>query len=66
MADNNEKILPVIRLLLAAFFGLLVVLAVQLFFLVSRANSTLRIQRGDQHRVEQTFSWFREDSRSVV
>jgi hypothetical protein len=34
MADNNEKVLPVIRLLLVAFFGLLLVLAVQLFFLV--------------------------------
>ena len=53
MADNNEKVLPVIRLLLVAFFGLLLVLAVQLFLLVSRANSTLRIQRVDQHRIVQ-------------
>jgi hypothetical protein len=39
MADDNDKILPVIRLLLAAFLGLLFVLVLQLFFLVSRANA---------------------------
>lgn len=54
MADNNEKILPVIRLLLIAFFGLLLVLAVQLFLLVARANSTAQIQVVHQHWVAQT------------
>jgi hypothetical protein len=39
MADNEEKILPVIRLLLVAFFGLLFVIALQLFLLVSGANA---------------------------
>lgn len=39
MADNDEKILPVIRLLLVAFFGLLFVIALQLFLLVSGANA---------------------------
>jgi hypothetical protein len=35
MSDNNEKILPILRLLLIAFFGLLLVLALQLFLLVN-------------------------------
>ena len=47
MADDNDKILPVIRLLLAAFLGLLFVLVLQLFFLVSRANAaTVNIRAG--------------------
>lgn len=61
MADNNEKVLPVIRLLLVAFFGLLLVLAVQLFLLVSRADSTLRIQRVGQYRVVQITSSLHEN-----
>ena len=36
MSDNDEKILPVLRWLLIAFFGLLLVLALQLFLLVTR------------------------------
>lgn len=39
MSDSDEKILPVIRLLLVAFFGLLFVLALQLFLLVTGANA---------------------------
>jgi hypothetical protein len=39
MSDNNEKILPVIRWLLAAFLGLLLMLALQLLFVVSGANA---------------------------
>ncbi len=39
MSDNNEKILPLLRLLLIAFFGLLLVLALQLFLLVTRADA---------------------------
>src|SRR5262245_4306340 len=39
MPDNDEKVLPVLRLLLVAFFGLLFVLALQLFLLVTRANA---------------------------
>jgi hypothetical protein len=49
MADDNDKILPVIRLLLAAFLGLLFVLVLQLFFLVSRAITqprTVNIRAG--------------------
>jgi hypothetical protein len=43
MVDNNEKILPVLRLLLVAFFGLLFVIAVQLFLLVTGANAGITI-----------------------
>ena len=46
MSDNDEKILPVLRLLLIAFFGLLLVLAFQLFLLVTRAaaaTTTIRV-----------------------
>jgi hypothetical protein len=43
MSDNNEKILPVLRLLLVAFFGLLFVIAVQLFLLVTGANAGITI-----------------------
>ena len=39
MSDNNEKVLPVVRLLLVAFFGLLFVIALQLFLLVTGANA---------------------------
>jgi hypothetical protein len=39
MSDSDEKILPVIRLLLVAFFGLLFVIALQLFLLVTGANA---------------------------
>ena len=39
MSDNDEKILPLLRLLLIAFFGLLLVLALQLFLLVTRADA---------------------------
>jgi hypothetical protein len=39
MADNDEKVLPVLRLLLVAFFGLLFVLALQLFLLVTHARA---------------------------
>jgi len=40
MPDNDEKILPVLRLLLVAFFGLLFVLALQLFLLVTHAHAS--------------------------
>ena len=40
MSHNKEKILPVIRLLLAAFLGLLLMLALQLAFVVSGAKAT--------------------------
>ena len=47
MSDNDEKILPVLRLLLIAFFGLLLVLAFQLFLLVTRAAAaTTTIRAG--------------------
>ena len=48
MSDNNdEKILPVLRWLLIAFFGLLLVLALQLFLLVTRADAaTTTIRAG--------------------
>jgi hypothetical protein len=46
MSDSDEKILPVIRLLLVAFFGLLFVLALQLFLLVTGANAGIT----DAHR----------------
>jgi hypothetical protein len=39
MSDNDEKVLPVLRLLLIAFFGLLLVLALQLFLLVTGAKA---------------------------
>jgi hypothetical protein len=39
MSDNNEKVLPVLRLLLVAFFGLLFVIALQLFLVVAGANA---------------------------
>jgi hypothetical protein len=39
MSDNDKKVLPVVRLLLVAFFGLLFVLALQLFLLVTRAHA---------------------------
>jgi hypothetical protein len=39
MSDNDEKVLPVLRLLLVAFFGLLFVLALQLFLLVTHTNA---------------------------
>ena len=39
MADNDEKILPILRLLIIAFFGLLLVVALQLFLLVTRAHA---------------------------
>jgi hypothetical protein len=39
MSNNDEKLLPVMRLLLVAFFGLLFVLALQLFLLVTGANA---------------------------
>jgi hypothetical protein len=39
MPDNNEKVLPVLRLLLLAFFGLLFVIALQLFLLVTGAKA---------------------------
>lgn len=42
MADNNDKILPVVRWLLIAFFGLLLVLALQLFLLLARADATAK------------------------
>ena len=54
MSDNDEKALPVLRLLLIAFFGLLLVLSVQLFLLVTRADMKTRIQGVGQHRVVQT------------
>ena len=43
MSDSDEKILPVIRLLLVAFFGLLFVIALQLFLLVSGASAGVTI-----------------------
>lgn len=43
MADNNDKILPVVRWLLIAFLALLLVLAVQLFLLLTRAGATATI-----------------------
>jgi hypothetical protein len=47
MPDNDEKVLPVLRLLLVAFFGLLFVLALQLFLLVTHAHaSTTCIRMG--------------------
>jgi ABC-type nitrate/sulfonate/bicarbonate transport system substrate-binding protein len=47
MSDNDEKILPILRWLLIAFFGLLLVLALQLFLLVTRADaSTTTIRVG--------------------
>ncbi|HEY7320357.1 MAG TPA: hypothetical protein VIE89_22550 [Candidatus Binatia bacterium] len=45
MADNNEKILPILRLLLIAFFGLLLVVALQLFLLVTRPRATTAASR---------------------
>ena len=50
MPDNDEKVLPVLRLLLVAFFGLLFVLALQLFLLVTHAHaSTTCIRVGYSH-----------------
>jgi hypothetical protein len=43
MSDNSEKVLPVLRLLLVAFFGLLCVIALQLFLLVTSANAGITI-----------------------
>ena len=40
MSDNDEKLLPILRWLLIAFFGLLLVLALQLFLLVTGADAT--------------------------
>ena len=39
MSANNEEILPFIRWLLAAFVGLLLMLALQLVFVVAGANA---------------------------
>jgi len=41
--SDNEEILPVIRWLLAAFLGLLLMLVLQLVFVVSGANATAAI-----------------------
>jgi hypothetical protein len=41
MSHDDKKILPLLRLLLIAFFGLLLVLALQLFLLVTRADSVM-------------------------
>lgn len=40
MANNDEKILPILRLLLITFFGLLLVVALQLVLLVTRTRAT--------------------------
>jgi hypothetical protein len=39
MSNIDKNVLPVLRLLLAAFFGLLFVIALQLLILVTRANA---------------------------
>ena len=39
MSNSDRNVLPVVRLLLAAFFGLLFVIALQLLILVTRANA---------------------------
>lgn len=39
MSNSDRNVLPVLRLLLAAFFGLLFVIALQLLILVTRANA---------------------------
>jgi hypothetical protein len=39
MSNSDKNVLPVLRLLLAAFFGLLFVIALQLLILVTRANA---------------------------
>jgi hypothetical protein len=47
MSDNNdEKNLPVLRLLLAVFFVLLFALALQLILVLSRADATAIIRVG--------------------
>jgi len=45
MADNDEKILPILRLLIIAFFGLLLVVVLQLFLLVTRAHAATAASR---------------------
>jgi hypothetical protein len=70
MSDNDEKILPLLRLLLIAFFGLLLVLALQLFLLVTRADAVM-----DQHscrvspterRTTTALEHSREQNRSAI
>ena len=58
MADNNEKILPILRLLLLAFFGLLLVVALQLVLLVTRAHAATAASRVvDAHMTDETQLW---------
>jgi len=70
MADNDEKVLPVLRLLLVAFFGLLFVLALQLFLLVTHARAATTNIRVEYSQLNggQTPLWehSREQDRSAI
>jgi hypothetical protein len=49
MSDNNENVLAVLRLLLAAFLVLILVIAVNLVLVIARANAaTITIRGGYQ------------------
>ena len=53
MSNSDKNVLPVLRLLLAAFFGLLFVIALQLLILVTRANAAACPQLN-----EASVAWF--------
>ena len=67
---TDEKILPVLRWLLIAFFGLLLVLAVQLFLLVTRADAatnTIRVGLSPtKRRTDTALEHSREQDRSAI
>jgi hypothetical protein len=57
MSNSDKNVLPVLRLLLAAFFGLLFVIALQLLIVVTRANAAPYPQIN-----EASVSWFGPDA----
>jgi hypothetical protein len=58
MSNSDEKLLPVMRLLLVAFFGLLFVLALQLFLLVTGANAGItEVHRNIAPLISGSFVW---------
>lgn len=58
MSNSDKNVLPVLRLLLVAFFGLLFVIALQLLILVTRANAAPNPQLNAA-----LISWFVPDAK---
>lgn len=59
MSNSDKSVLPVLRVLLAAFFALLFVIVLQLVILVTRANAAVYPQL-----TEAPASWFAPDVKS--